>query len=93
MGVGMGLAVTAVQDGLALRQSVQANPLAYAAPASQQAVVDRAAALNSQATLGAGIAVAGIAAAGVGTWLLVRQPSRRAALVPTGQGALLAVAF
>ena len=93
IGVGANMTITAIQDGLALRQSVQANPLAYAAPTSQQAVVDKAASLNSQVTLGAGVAVAGVAAAGVGAWLLLRQPSRRAAMVPTGQGALLVVAF
>ena len=93
LGMGAALAVTAAQDGVTLQQNVQGNPLQYATAASQQQILDRAAALNRQLTLGAGVAVAGVAVAGVGTWLLLREPSRHTVVLPTSQGAQLTVAF
>ncbi len=93
IGMGGGSAYSAVQDGLTLRQQVTANPLQYASPAAQQQVADKAASLNNQLMIGASVAVAGVAVAGVGTWLLLRQPSRYAAVVPTPQGVLLAMRF
>ena len=93
VGVGAVLAVRAAQEGLALQQAVTANPLQYAAPTTQQQVMDKAAALQTQVNVGLSVAVAGVAVAGVGTWLLLREPSRRAVVLPTGQGAQLTVAF
>ena len=92
-GVGAALAISAAQDGVALRQQVLANPLQYAAPASQQQVADQAASLSNQLTVGAAVAGTGVVVSVIGTWLLLRDPTRRAAVVPTGQGALLVTAF
>lgn len=93
VGLGAGLAYNAAQDGLTLHAQVTANPLAFASPSAQQQVADRVTALEDRAKLGVGVAAGGLVAAGIGTWLLLRQPSRHAALVPTGQGAELVVAF
>ncbi len=93
VGMGAGLAYNAVQDGQTLRQQVLANPLPYASASAQAQLADKAATLDSQAKIGAGVAVAGVLAAGVGAWLLLRQPSRHAAVLPTSQGAELVVAF
>ncbi len=53
----------------------------------------RAASINGRMGAAAGLAGAGLAAAGVGTWLLVRTPLRAAVVVPQPSGALLVWRF
>ncbi len=93
LSMGGGMAYTALQDGQTLHQQVVANPLVYASSAAQQQLADKAAALQNQARLGAGVAAAGLVASGVGAWLLLRQPARQVAVLPALQGAELVVAF
>jgi len=55
--------------------------------------VSRADEINSRSLIGWGLAGAGVVSAGVGTWLLLRQPERKVALLPSGDGLLLAGRF
>ena len=53
----------------------------------------RASSINTTMGVAAGLTGAGIAAAGVGTWLLVRTPARAAVVVPQPGGAMLVWRF
>ncbi len=53
----------------------------------------RASSINSQMGVAAGLAGAGLAAAGVGTWLLLRTPARAAVVLPQPGGAALVWRF
>ncbi len=52
----------------------------------------QAASLNQRMGLGIGLVAAGAASAGVGAWLLLRMPGK-VAVLPTGQGVVVAVRF
>ena len=49
--------------------------------------------VNRELGIAVGLGVASVACAGVGVWLLVREPERKVVVVPTGAGMLIAWRF
>ncbi len=71
---GAGLLLFGVTEAHALNQDLKLADGYVTADISHAQAQARADAIGMHQTLGAGLAVAGVAAAGVGTWLLLREP-------------------
>ena len=101
IGTGGALAITsvvllagAVSDNAQLRSDLNGtNSAGLIVSLTHEAAVNRAASINSRMGVAAGLAGAGLAAAGVGTWLLLRTPARAAVVVPQAGGATLVWRF
>lgn len=92
-GGGVALLVGATADADQL-SSDQAHPPEQKITAlSREAALNRASSINTRLALGGTATGLGVLAAGFGTWWLLHHPAQSAVLLPTGNGASLAVRF
>jgi hypothetical protein len=101
---GLGVGGAAVVTGVVLLIGAQADAASLATEQkhdagqlitaiSREEAVNRANAINLRAALGWTATGLGLAASGFGVWWLTRHPDQTAVILPTANGAQLAVRF
>ncbi len=90
---GVALLVTAQADAAQLTRDQSHDPGQLITAMSRETALNRASAINTRLVLGATATGLGVAAAGFGTWWLARHPAQTAVVLPSPNGALLAVRF
>lgn len=90
---GAAVALSTLSDGAAWnRDSSTVGPDGRITGTDYQTAASTVSSLNTRIGIGVGVGVGGLAAAGIGTWLLLHEPAK-VSLLPTGQGLVVGGRF